>query len=367
MNPRFSKPRQTGRHANAMRRSGLLIAAALFLAGSARAASIVDPGFGPFSFAGGSWELSGLARVAGDQYYAVGDTGALLVPLAIGVDTATGAVTGVMPGAPVVLAGGVDLEGVAWDAATSTVLVSDEVGPAIRRHDPVSGALLGSVAVPAVFSSARTNRSLESLSLDAGSGALWTANEDALVPDGPATTFAAGSVVRLQRFDETGAPDAQWVYETDSIPGGPLLGLETSGVVELLALPSGELLVLERSLSSLLFTLRIYQVEFAGATDTGSLATLVGASYTPVGKTLLWSSEGGTWNFEGMALGSPLDDGSTSLLLIADDNGSPNQALYPLQLVFVPEPGTAALVGAALVGLALRRRPAAPLAPSFPD
>ena len=336
--------------------SGVLFAMALLLARSAGAASIVDPGFGPFSFAAGSWELSALARVDGDQYYAVGDTGGLLVPLEIGVDAATGAVTGVTPGSPVVLAGGVDLEGVAWDAATSTVLVSDEVGPAIRRHDPVSGALLGSVAVPPVFSSARTNRSLESLSLDASSGALWTANEDALVPDGPATTFAAGSVVRLQRFDETGAPDAQWAYETDPIPGGPLLGLETSGVVELLALPSGELLVLERSLSSLLFTLRLYQVEFAGATDTGSLASLVGASYTPVGKTLLWSSEGGTWNFEGMALGSLLDDGSTSLLLIADDNGSPNQALYPLRVMFVPEPGTAALLSAAIAGLALRRR-----------
>jgi hypothetical protein len=341
-----------------------LIAAALLLGGPAGAASIVDPGFGPFGFTAGPWELSGIARTAGDQYYAVGDTGGLLVPLAIEVAAATGAVTGVTPGVPVVLAGGVDLEGVAWDAGTSTVLVSDEVGPALRRHDPVSGALLGTVAVPPIFSSARPNRSLEALSRDAASGVLWTANEDALVPDGAATTFATGGVVRLQRFDATGAADAQWAYQADPIPGAPLSGLETSGVVELLALPSGELLVMERSLSSLLFSLRIYQVDFAGATDTAALASLTSGSYTPVGKTLLWSAQGGFSNFEGMALGPSLDDGSTSLLLIADDNGTQSQALYPLRVTFVPEPGTAALVAAALLGLAMQRRIGVAPAPS---
>ncbi len=339
-----------------LKRYALLAPLVLLVAGPpARAASIVDPGFGPFPFTAGPWELSGLTRVAEDRYYAVGDTGGLLVPLAIGVDAATGAVTGVTSDSPVVLAGGVDLEGVAWDATTSTVLVSDEVGPAIRRHDPMSGAVLETVAVPPIFASARSNRSLESLSLEAATGSLWTVNEDALVPDGPATTFAAGSVVRLQRFDAAGVPDAQWAYEIDPIPGAPFSGLETSGVVEVLALPSGELLVMERSLSSLFFSLRIYQVDLAGATDTGALTSLAGTSYNPVGKTLLWSAQGGFSNFEGMALGPRLEDGSTSLLLIADDNDTQSQALYPLRVVFVPEPGTSALVGTAIGGLATRR------------
>lgn len=329
---------------------------AVSLAHPAGAASILDPGFGPFSFAGGPWELSGLARTGGDQYLAVGDTGALLVPLAVGVDTATGAVTGVTAGAPVTLAGGVDLEGIAWDPTTSSVWVGDEVGPAIRRHDPTTGALLGALSVPPVFSSARTNRSLESLARDPVSGALWTANEDALVPDGAIASFAAGSVVRLQRFDAAGAPDGQWAYPTDPIPGGPLGGSQTSGVVDLLALPSGELLVMERSLSSLLFQVRIYEVDFAAATDTSALAGLVGASYTPVSKTLLWESGTVLANFEGLALGPLLDDGSRSLLLVADDNGGGSQAIYPLRIAFVPEPGPAVLTGVGLAALGLRRR-----------
>lgn len=338
----------------------ILLGAALALAAGApaRGASITDPGFGPFSFSGGSWELSGLAYAGGDRYLAVGDTGARLVPLAIGVDSATGAVTDVTPGPVVTLAGGVDLEGIAWDPTSGTVLVGDETGPAIRRHDPTSGAQLGALGIPAVFAGARPNRSLESLTRDPASGALWTANEDALAADGPLATIAAGSVVRLQRFDATGAAAGQWAYPTDPIPGAALGGFESGGVADLLALPSGELLVLERSLSSLLFQARLYQVDFTGATDVSGLDALAGAAHVPVGKTLLWSSgpDARGSNFEGLALGPRLDDGSYSLLLIADDNGATTQALLPLRVSFVPEPATALLVGLGLAGLAPRRR-----------
>src|SRR5690606_2366466 len=242
------------------------------------------------------------------------------------------------------------------DPGTGTVLVSDETGPAIRRHDPVTGALLGSIPVPAVFSGHRSNRSLESLARDPVTGALWTANEDALLADGPAMGFGTGSVVRLQRFDAAGQPDGQWAYETSGIPGGPLGGFETGGVVDLLVLPSGELLVMERTLSSLFFRLRIFEVSFDGATDTSGLSSLASDPFTPVTKTLLWESPTLFENYEGLALGERLDDGSWSLLLVADDAGVGMHALYPLRVSFVPEPGTATLIAAALGALAVRRR-----------
>jgi len=116
--------------------------------------------------------------------------------------------------------------------------------------------------------------------------------------------------------------------------------------------------VLERSLSSLAFGVRLYQVDFAGATDTSALAALAGTTYTPVTKTLLWSKSGLGANFEGIALGPTLADGSASLLLVADDNGGTGETLYPLTIAFVPEPGTGSLVLVALTGLALRRRTA---------
>lgn len=326
------------------------------LATPARAASIVDPGFGPFVFEGGPGELSGLTRVAGSQYYAVSDSGGALATLEIEVEGATGAVTSAAVGDELVLTPGSDLEGVAYDAATSRVYASDEVGPAIRSYDPASGAQLGGLAVPGIYAGARPNRSLESLARNPATGALWTANEEALTPDGPVSSFSAGTWVRIQRFAASGAAAGQWAYRTDPIPGGPIAGQQTNGVSDLLALPSGELLVLERSFSSLAFGARIYQVDFAGASITSDLASLATDPFVAVTKTLLWETSLELANFEGIALGPQLDDGSFSLLLVSDDGPPSLQALYPLRVTFVPEPGTGLLLAAGLSGLAMRRR-----------
>ncbi len=343
------------------RRALLVLAFALELALAARpaaAAVIADPGFGAFPFAGGPGELSGLTHVGDDDYLAVSDSGGQLAPIAIEVDPDSGAVLGALVAAPVALAGGVDLEGVAYDAERAEVWVTDEVGPAIRAHDPATGEQTDAVAVPALYAQARANRSLESLARDPVTGELWTANEEALAPDGPVSSFADGTLVRIQRFDTGLAAAGQWAYRTDPIPHDPAAGNETSGVVDLLVLPSGELLVLERSLSSQAFRSRLYQVDFTEATDTSALASLDVDPFVPLGKTLLWEAPIVYSNFEGVSLGPRLQAGDWSLLLVADDAGAFGQALYPLRVSFVPEPGSAALlaVGAALLALRNRRR-----------
>jgi hypothetical protein len=115
---------------------------------------------------------------------------------------------------------------------------------------------------------------------------------------------------------------------------------------DLVALPDGRVLALERSLASSLtpFQSRIYELDFTGATDVSSLAGLIGQTYTPVSKRLLWSGQaagGFGQNLEGLALGPQLSNGNWSLLGIVDD-GDPlsNNTLVAFELsgANIPEP-----------------------------
>jgi len=125
--------------------------------------------------------------------------------------------------------------------------------------------------------------------------------------------------------------------------------VERSGVADVLVLPNGKLLVLERELGQVgmlpQFRSRIYEVDFTGATDVSALAGLQGQVYTPVGKALLWESYFLLDNFEGMTLGPELSSGDHSLLLISDNGSGLNQSLHALTLSGpVPEPGALLLL-----------------------
>ncbi len=306
----------------------------------------------------GASSLSGLSFVGGEEWVAVSDNSGKLFRLAIWIDPVTGAITGAEVINGLSLDNATDLEGVAYDPVTKSVWVSDETGPAVRRHDLTTGAALQQLTLPAIYSTARANYSLESLTRDPITGSLWTANEEALPGDGQLSTTAAGSVVRLQRFDAEGAPAGQWAYVTEPIRATGL-GQERSGVVDLAALPDGRLLVLERELAAALppFVNRLYLVDFEGADDVSSLDGLDGQDYTPVSKTLLWEGMFLLQNFEGLGLGPQLEDGSFSLILISDDGGDFNvQQVYALRISGVlPEPA-GLLPGMGVMGWALKRR-----------
>jgi hypothetical protein len=326
---------------------------------------INDVGRAPIDAGGtGASELSGLTWAGGDRWYAVSDSGARLFPMTVTIDSTTGAVTSAVLDPAISLAAGTDLEGVAF--AGATVVASDETGPALREYSLGDGSVVAAVPVPAVYSTARANYSLESLARQPGGTSLWTANEEALSVDGPISTSSAGTVVRLQKFDAALAPAGQWAYVADPHRGAiPIFNTQRSGVSDLVVLPDGQILVLERENGFSLtgpFRNRIYGVEFAGATDTSALAGLDGASYTPVTKELLWEGIFLASNFEGLALGPQLGDGSYALLMVSDDGGPAplTQELYALRLTTdnrtaIPEPG---VVGPWLpaVALALRRR-----------
>ena len=174
---------------------------------------------------------------------------------------------------------------------------------------------------------------------------LWTANEEALTPDGPLSTPSSGTLVRIQRLLESGgsyAASGQFAYRCDPIHGVMISG-SRSGVSELLHVSeldspgtAGGVLVLERSLalaSTGLFRSRLYMVDTSDATDTSPLASLASQPPVPARKTLLWSAS--VNNLEGLALGPALAGPGRCLLGIIDD-GDPISvnALVSLRLTF---------------------------------
>ncbi len=283
----------------------------------------------------GAEELSGITWAGGSQFYVVGDNFRVVYPLSLSVDAHSGLVSAAALGSGVTLATGSDLEGIAFNPSNASWLVSDESSAAIREYAVADGSLLQTLPVPAVFAGVRPNLSLESLSRQADGAALWTANEEALSSDGPVSSFASGSTVRLQKFDATLQAVGQWAYVTDPLTGDiltPGRDVEASGVSDLVALPGGQLLVLERAFGLGLFRHRLYEVDFAGATDVSALPSLDGVPHTAVTKHLLWERTGAS-NFEGISLGPALPNQGQSLLLVSDNGNGLSQQLYALALL----------------------------------
>jgi Esterase-like activity of phytase len=318
-------------------------------------------------------ELSGLARIDDEHFFAIGDAHACLHRLNVRIDRASGKILSAKLDRPLLLLDGKghpyddskdgkDREGVIFDPRSRAVWISNEQTEGDRHHSCIEqhrlsdGRLLALIRWDSdpmlrVFEHGRRNRGWESLARNEAGTEIWTGNEEALEVDGPASTDHQGGVIRLQKFDGAMHPIAQYAYVLDPYPAkirGPLflLGHEIAGLSELLVLPGGRLIALERAFAGLVtgeagLRSRIYLIDFTGATDVskGDLAGgLDGRKSTPVGKTLLWSRDWGVTNsnFEGMALGPRLADGDRVLLLVADNNGGTSQTLVTLRVRGLP-------------------------------
>lgn len=305
--------------------------------------TVRSAGQSPFVLDSGSTaaaELSGISYGGGTAFYAVGDNGAKSIWQnytslngmngQIRSSSLTGAIA-----APDL---GTDSEGIAFRPGTNSVWVADEIASSITEFSLADGQRVGSVPVPAIFApgNVQNNMGLESLAY--GAGTLWTANEEALKSDGALSTTTAGSWVRVQKF--TGpdfAAAGQYAYRTDPIAEmSPFISVERSGLVDLIALPDGQVLTLERELGGVIpfFRSRIYLLDFTGATNVSSFGTLSTGGFIPVGKTLLWEGVFGFSNFEGMTLGPRNRDGTYSIVLVSDDgNGELAQRQTTLSLI----------------------------------
>lgn len=274
----------------------------------------------------GAAELSGITYAGGADYYAVGDDGAAKIwQVYTSLDTRSGRIRSTLVTGGINVPGlGSDSEGIALGPGRDRAWVSDEVASTITEFDLATGLRTGSVNVPDIYRRANVQNNMGLESLTYGAGALWTANEEALRPDGALSTTAAGTWVRIQEFDGPDlAPRRQFAYRTDPISRmSPFIDVERSGLVDLLALPNGQILALERELGGYLprFRARIYLVDFVGASDVAEVSSLsTGTGFTAVSKTLLWQANTGFSNFEGITLGPQLGDGSYALLLVSDD------------------------------------------------
>lgn len=214
-----------------------------------------------------------------------------------------------------------DFEGIAYVPETpEAVYLSEEGVPSIRRYSLADGSPGPSVPTPDPFTLRRDNFGFESLSRRDLSGELWTANEEALVPDGAVSSPSVGTVVRIEGFTGPSlTPSRQFAYLTQPMHGGAISG-GRSGVSDLVVLPRGQILVLERSLAFSLsgfFQSRIYEIDSAPATETSSIAGLAGQSFTAANKRLLWS--GNLNNLEGLCLGPRVAPGVFVLVGVVDD------------------------------------------------
>lgn len=287
---------------------------------------ISDPGQNIIPWAGRPPEannLSGIALVEGGHYAMVSDHGAHLLWAEIAVDPDTGVIRSakVLPQVAT-LAGCVDMEGCALSPDRRSLVVSDEddTGLTVVPMLPGQAGVLKPLAHRGnLLSRTNENLSLESLATCVDGSGYWTMNEDALAGDGPRASRAGGAWLRLQKNDLQLNPVRQWAYCTDPIPASLPIPFAISGVSDVLALPDGGLLVMERALSAEGFRLRLYNVfPVQEAPDVTAVAALDGAGATPLTKKLLyeWRGKG---NFEGIAHGPELKDGRRSLLLVTDD------------------------------------------------
>jgi hypothetical protein len=280
----------------------------------------------------------------------------------------------------------VDPESIRLNPATGNLAWTSEgdrgllINP-FARQMTTTGAFVNGFAVPGSFhmyeteQGSRNNLALESLTFSVDGARLYTATENALYQDGPATGQAGvTSVARILAFDSASrAPVAQYAYRVDAVaipPSGPT-DFSTNGLVEMLAVTPTEFIAIERSFtaSANRNTIRLYLASLAGATDVSGVDSLAGAAYTPVSKTLLLdldtlrNADGSPVvldNIEGITWGPTLANGNRTLVLVSDNNFSATQFTQFIALEAttpIPEPSAYALLlaGLALVGFTGRR------------
>lgn len=235
----------------------------------------------------------------------------------------------------------IDAEGIAL-TSKETVYISSEgdvgklINPFIKEFSLSSGKEVTTLPIPKKFlpdkngkQGIRDNLAFESLTITPDEKNLFTATENALIQDGPASQPKISSPCRILQYNLlTRLPEKEFLYLTE--PVAPLLDFSNkyaNGLSDLLALDNqGHLLSIERSFTGLGFSIMLFQVSLEESDDIHNIDSLLAVdakNIKPARKKLLLDLRTlnvALDNLEGLTLGSILLDGNRSLILVSDNN-----------------------------------------------
>jgi hypothetical protein len=317
--------------------------------------------------------ISGLDRASDGSYWAISDNRDTPRMYKLRIDLDQHGLHGVRIERMVTLRGAdgqplparsADPEAIRLTAGGELLIASEghwSVNPA-RRHQPfvqaftTGGRSTRAFELPPVFqlidnrtTGARSNKLFEALAITPG-GAVFVANEEALIEDGPVATPEVGSWLRVIRFDPaSGRPLAQYAYALPPIPLRGSAGEVSvaarwadNGLTELLAVDDASFIAVERAYvpgQGVTVRLVLTRIE-AGTTDVSQIRSLPGAAFQPLSRELLLELpiplQGLTPdNIEAIAWGPVLANGNRSLILVSDNNFSRLQTTQFLALEVV--------------------------------
>ncbi len=269
-------------------------------------------------------QYSGITRISDNHYAVVDDKlrGGGIVFFTVEVNRANGEIGRVQamvpPATKLSNVSGRDCEGIAF--ADDKLYVSAESDQSIREYD-LSGNETGrcfTIPKEMAVESIHPNAGFEALTYSASTRHFWTTTERPLLSD-----TVVPRLHRLQRFNASFQPDAQYLYQMDE----PLKSSDGTrayihGIPALAALDDGSLIVLEREVYVPASLMR-------AISETVSVTNLYQVNPTGDGKSILpkrllaefSTGAANLANYEGMCLGPVLQDGRRTLILIADSQG----------------------------------------------
>ncbi|PRH77914.1 3-phytase [Streptomyces solincola] len=212
------------------------------------------------------------------------------------------------------------------------------IQPSVQFASP-TGRYRGQLELPANYQitmqerGPRRNQAIEAITFGAKGKVVTSAIEGPLLQDGAEPDTANGALVRVTQQARGGRILGQYAYPLEKIfaendpdsPWGP-----DTGVPSILAFPDQphRYLVLERTwVAGAGYKIRLFDATTHQATDVSKIQSLVGRDVTPMRKKLVtdFDTLGLTAvdNTEGMTWGPDLPSGERTLILVSDDNFTP--------------------------------------------